>query len=223
METIIISLLLAFALSGISQVIKDLGESALNRPGWARQPTISGALMVGVSWFTRPFIDAYYSNGQMGRAIAYGLLGVIAQLSVLTVFFWGAITISGNYIDSTLWQAVAVGVILIFGAPIILPIASILIIPVTLIVALPLDLLFPLKSTKEAKNIKWCKNCLHYRKSKKFEDTISGLWRSEEMPSNEIIPCKIVMEAIDDWAEYYDMEPSNRSLYPKDCEHFETK
>lgn len=223
METIIISLMLAFVLSGISQVMKDLGESAINRPGWAIRPTIGGAFMIAVSWFTRPFIDAYYSNGQLARGIAYGLLGVVTQLAVLTAFFWGAITISGSYIDLTIWHVVAVGFILVFGAPIILPIASIIIIPITLIIALPLDLLFPLKSSKEAKKIKWCKNCLHYKKSNKYEDTISGLWHSEEMPSNEIIPCKIVMEAIDDWAEYYDMEPSERSLYPKDCEHFERK
>ena len=223
METIIISLILAFVFSGISQVMKDLGESPINRPGWAMRPTAGGAFMAAISWFTRPFIDAYYSNGQLGRAIAYGLLGVLTQLTVLTAFFWGAITLTGNYIDSTVLQVIAVGVILVFGAPIILPIASILIIPITLIVAFPIDFIFPLKESQEAKNIEWCKNCQHHKKSKKYEDTLSGLWHSEEMPAEELLPCKIASETTDTWVEYFETTPSNRSLYPKDCEHFERK
>ncbi|MCD2453177.1 hypothetical protein GO003_022600 [Methylicorpusculum oleiharenae] len=223
METIIISLLLAFVLSGISQVMKDLGESPINRPGWAMRPTVGGAFMVAISWFSRPFIDAFYSNGQLGRAIASGLLGVLTQLSVLTIFFWGAITLTGNYIDSTILQVIVVGAILVFGAPIILPIASILIIPITLIVAFPIDFVFPLKESKEAKEVVWCKNCKHHKKSKKFEDTISGLWRSEEMPDEELLPCEIACEAADTWSDYFETTPSNRSLYPKDCEYFERK
>lgn len=86
----------------------------------------------------------------------YGLLGVLTQLSVLTAFLRGATTITRNYIDSTVWQAIAVGAILIFGVPIILPITSILIVPITLIIAIPLDFIYPLKETKEAKEIKWC-------------------------------------------------------------------
>jgi len=123
---------LAFVFSGISQVIEDITSSPVNRPGWAMRPTVGGAFWVAIIWFIRPIREACHSRGQLDRAIALGVLHVLMQLFVLTVFFWGAITLTGNFIDSTVWKIVVVGTILVFGSPIILPIVGIVIIPITL-------------------------------------------------------------------------------------------
>lgn len=212
---------LAFVMSGISQVMKDIGQRPIDRPGWAHKPSLSGALIVAVTWFTRPILDGYYSTGQKARAVAFGVLGVLIQLSVLTAFFVAAILLSSSWFDSTWLQIVIVAALVIFGAPIILPLASIVIMPVTLILSLPLDFLFPLKQSNDTKNIQWCKNCIHYKKSKVYEDSLSGSWGADEMPRSDELPCKIVPEAMETWVEHYETERGQRTLYPKNCAEFE--
>tara|TARA_R110002049_G_scaffold296531_1_gene484694 strand:+ start:412 stop:2232 length:1821 start_codon:yes stop_codon:yes gene_type:complete len=211
---------LAFVVSGIAQVMKDLGQMPLHKPGWAQRPSFLGAVLVALTWFTRPVIDGFYSTGQKPRALAFGVLGIVIQLSVLTAFFAGAISLSVNWFDATWIQVVFVAALVIFGAPIVLPLASIVIIPFTLILSLPLELLFPLKQSSEAKNIAWCKNCVHYKKSKTYEDSMRGTWGAEEMPRSDELPCKIAPEAMETWAEHYETERSQRTLYPKNCSEF---
>ena len=220
-EILLTSLGLAFVMSGISQVTKDIGQRPIDRPGWAHNPSLSGALIVAITWFTRPILDGYYSTGQKGRAAAFGILGVLIQLSVLTAFFVAAITLSVSWFDSIWLQIAIVAALVIFGAPIILPLASIAIMPITLILSFPLDLLFPLKQSTDTKNIQWCKNCVHYRKSKLYEDSLSGSWGADEMPRSDELPCKIVTEAMETWVEHYETERGQRTLYPKNCTEFE--
>ena len=60
---IIISAILAYFLSGIYQVTKDVGGRVIDRPMWAMRPTLGKAILVALTWPTRPIIEGRYSTG----------------------------------------------------------------------------------------------------------------------------------------------------------------
>lgn len=145
---LLISLSLAYVFCGVSLVIKDLRSSAVDRPSWARHPTFGMVTFVALTWFTRPFIDAYYSTGQRARAAAFGLLGVAIQIAGVAGFIWCCITLVSHFFDSMLWIILTSAVLIVIGAPIAIPLITLLSVPLTLLVSLPLDFLFPLKDRR---------------------------------------------------------------------------
>lgn len=218
-----ISVCLAFLISGISQVSKDLGGRAIERRIWALQPTLGKALLVGATWFTRPFLEQA-GHGQVVRTAVFGVMSVVLQMAVLTVFIYGCILIAEYFFDSAVAKVVAAAVLMAVGALFVLPVVSLIMIPVTLLIAWPLDLLLPLKDkTAVANDVAWCRNCKHYRKAKEYEDIMTGLWRSESVPRSDKLPCAIPLEAADTWKRYYSFKPSQRALFPKDCSLFERR
>ena len=145
---ILISLALAYVLCGVSLVMKDLGSSGADRPSWARHPTSGKVIFVALTWFTRPFIDAYYSTGQRARAVAFGLLGVAIQIAGVAGFIWCCIAVVSHFFDGMLWIVLTSAAFIVIGAPIAIPLITLLSIPLTLLVSLPLDLFFPLKDKR---------------------------------------------------------------------------
>lgn len=190
---------------------------------WTWRPTLGKILIVGASWFTRPFLENIHRSGQVARGIAFGLLGVSLQMVVLTFLIWGCIFVANYFFDSTLLRVATTAILTIIGVFIVLPLINVLLIPLTLLISWPLDLLFPLKETTEAQNIQWCRTCKHYRKSKEYEDTFKGLWRSESMPRSDKLPCNISLETANVWQLYFSLEPDSRALFPKDCSFYEKK
>ncbi|MBU3981073.1 MAG: hypothetical protein KKH20_10130 [Proteobacteria bacterium] len=69
----------------------------------------------------------------------------------------------------------------------------------------------------DPKSIHWCKTCKHYKKVKRFDDTIDGIWRNEKLPDNNSIPCRIIDETINVWNNFFSLDTDKRTLYPKDC------
>lgn len=59
---IIGSAILAYLISGISQVTKDLGGHTIDRPMWAMRPTLGKAIFVALIWPTNPIIKGYNST-----------------------------------------------------------------------------------------------------------------------------------------------------------------
>lgn len=218
---IIISALLAYVLSGISQVTKDLGGNVIDRPMWAMKPTLGKAILVAITWPTRPILEGSYSTGQLARSIVFGGLGVVTQMTVLTAFIWGAFTLAGLVFENLALQLILATVIAFIGSLFVLPLVSLLMVPITLLLAWPLDLLFPLKSNTPVQDIHWCRTCKHHRKVSEYEDTMKGLWHEESRPRSDKLPCKIVLETSQVWDAYYETEPKSRTLFPKDCPFFE--
>lgn len=213
---IIISAILAYLLSGISQVLKDLSEEPLDRPGWAMHPSFGMALIVGATWFMRPTLEYSY-RGNWGRTLVSGVLGFFLQMSFLTLFVFGCISLASLFFDSIILKVTLTVVLIVIGSFIILPLLKILMIPVVLIISLPLLFLFP----QEKIHINWCRTCKHFRRIKEYENNVNGLWQSKFMPSNDKLPCDIFLETENTWKQYFGLEPSERSLFPKDCEFFE--
>lgn len=220
---IIISALLAYVLSGISQVTKDLSGNVIDRPMWAMEPTLGKAILVAITWPIRPIFEGGYSTGQLARSIVFGGLGAVIQMTVLTAFIWGAFTLAGLVFESLALQLILATVIAFIGLLFVLPLVSLIMIPITLLLAWPLNLLFSLKSNTQVKDIHWCRTCAHYRKVSEYEDTMKGLWHEESMPRSDKIPCKIVFETSQVWDAYYGTAPKSRTLFPKDCPFFEKR
>lgn len=221
---IAISIALAFAISGISQVGKDLSGSPLHRPFWTHRPTFGAMLFVGITWFLRPIPESRSRRrGQLARGVAFGLLSAAVQMTTLATFVFGCISLAQHFFDSRIAAFAASGVLMIVGSFIVLPIISVLMVPVTLLVSIPLDLLFPLKDSPSRENVFWCRTCAHHRRSREYEDLLHGLWRSEVMPRSDKLPCTIPLETADTWRQYFATPQSARTLFPKGCPSFESR
>ena len=71
-------------------------------------------------------------------------------------------------------------------------------------------------------DIQWCRNCKHHRKIAEYEDIPNGLYSAKSMPSQEMLPCKIVLKTLDVWKTFYAMDPKvDRTLFPNGCSLFE--
>lgn len=225
---IAISIGVAYLLCGGAQVATDLTARAGQRPMWAMRPTVGSAILVGAVWFMRPFGGSVRNLHRLGgvrnavSTISSGLLGIILQMTVLMAFVWGCITLSQLVSDSTVLQVVTAAAFVVVGAALILPLLSPLIslimMPLVAIVLLPLSLLFPTKDRIDVREIKWCRNCKHHRKSREYEDT---LWRSGSVPRSDKLPCSIAPETAEVWQRYYESELGSRTLFPKDCPLFD--
>jgi hypothetical protein len=220
---IVISALLAYILSGISQVSKDLAGRATDRPMWTTRPTVGKALLVGATWIIRSFLESIHQTGQIARGIAFGLLGITLQMVVLTFFVWGCIAAAATIFDSMLLRLVAMLALMMIGSFIVLPLINVLMVPMTLVLAWPVDLLFPIKEATQAESIKWCRTCRHYQKSKEYEDLIYGLWRSKSMLRSDKLPCSIALETSDVWQRYFSSKSESRVLFPKDCPFYDKR
>jgi len=213
---LVLSVLLAYIVYGISQVTDDLLGRAIDRPMWAMRPTLGKALFVAATWFTRPFLESCPTNPVV-RGIAASLLSVTLPMVVLTGFIWCCIAAANYVFDSTFLRVAATAVLMLILAPFVLPLITILMLPLTLLILWPLDLLFPLRENIDTQTLTWCRTCKHHRKSKEYEDIFSGLWRSKSMPRSDKLPCNIALETSDVWKRYFSSEPKSRSLFPKDC------
>jgi len=220
---IAISFVLAFVISGVSQVAKDLGGSPPDRPFWALRPTSGKMLLVGLTWFVRPSLDIFHCCGQLARSVAFGLLGATVRLTTLAGFVFGCISIAQHFFDGTIAVVVTSALLMIVGSFIVLPIVSFVVFSVTILLSIPLDLLFPLRHSSSPETLSWCRTCAHHRKSKEYEDPINGLWRSESMPRSDNLPCRIPLETADTWRAYFATPQGARTLFPKGCPSFESR
>jgi hypothetical protein len=74
----------------------------------------------------------------------------------------------------------------------------------------------------KTKEIRWCKNCEHYRPSERYENIIGGLWTAKSMQNRSDLPCDIADNAAAEvWERYFLGELNSRALYPKDCPLFQ--
>jgi len=220
---IAISIVLAFVISGISQISKDLGGRPMDRPFWTHQPTLGKMFFAGITWFLRPVLENSHRKGQFARSAAFGLLGAAVQMATLAIFIFGCISLAQHFFDSKLVVFATSAVLMLVGSFIVLPIIGFLMVPITLLLSIPLDLLFPLKDKSDPEKIAWCRTCVHHRKSKEFEDTFKGLWRSEAMPRSDKLPCNIPLETAATWQQYFATPHSERTLFPKDCPSYESR
>jgi hypothetical protein len=213
----LISIALAFGLSGVAHVTKDLGGRVIDRPMWAIDPTFGKAVFAAATWWAPFFID---KPEPRGRVIALGVWAIASQLAVLTLFVWTCMSLAGWFFDHPVAQFLGSAVLIVVSMPIVLPLLSVVMIPLTLLIGLPLDWLFPSTSSPKAQTVQWCRECQHYRKSKDFEDIITGLWRAASMPRSDKLPCAIPLEAAEVWSQYFGSAPGSRTLFPKDCPLF---
>lgn len=219
---VLFCLLISYIIYGFSQVIQDFGASPIDRVGWTRSPTLVKSTLAVLSWPFRPLIEARFSQNK-SRGMAFGILNFILKMVILSAIIW-ILLITPSQISDRIFIQIPIFVLLV---PILflvaLPIVNIIIIPIVLVLSIPLDLIFPLKDKVDTKSIVWCRNCQNYRKSKQYEDLISGLRQSESIPNADILPCKITSESAPVWAAYYSMAPKSRTLFPNDCPLFKPR
>ncbi|MEX2578422.1 MAG: hypothetical protein WD342_05125 [Verrucomicrobiales bacterium] len=68
--------------------------------------------------------------------------------------------------------------------------------------------------------IEWCKNCIHFRRIRGWED---NLWQLEALPTDGRLPCKIFDQTTEVWQSYASLDPKQRTMYPKQCSYLKMK
>ncbi len=143
---IIVCAILAYLLTGVSQVIEDLGGRTIDRPMWAMRPTFAKAIFVVLAWPTRPIIER--GSTALGRSIAFATLGVVIQLAVLTTFIFWAYTLAGFVFENFALQLILATAITFIGLMYLLPLVWVLATPIILAFARSLDSLFSTKNNR---------------------------------------------------------------------------
>jgi hypothetical protein len=76
---IAVSIIVAYLLCGIAQVVQDLTANPTKRPAWARRPTAGKAVLYSALWFTRPFVGAVQPHRLHG--VRQSVLNVVTGLA----------------------------------------------------------------------------------------------------------------------------------------------
>jgi len=220
---ILLSLLLAYGLAGLSQVSDDLGADLISKPAWARRPTLGMLLLVMATWPIRPIQNAGYSDNAP-RSIAFALLGVLVTVLATAGLIWGCLRLT-VFLTPNLYLEVALSFGFVVSLRLLAPILNLVLMPVTLLLAAPLDFLFPLKvrvrkEDKEEEGVVICIDCQHFKTGMKFA-VRGGPWQSKTMPSIDQLPCKIASETVQTWTDFFSTDPQSRFQYPINCPRFQ--
>ncbi len=218
---IVISVVVAYFLCSLAEVVSALTAEPAKRPQWAFRPSLATLIFYGTLWFMSPVLNMMSMARPRAKGLIAGVLGATLQLAILTAVVWGCITLSQLITDTVILQTVIAVVMVLVLTPIAIPILTLVSTPLVALLMLPAGLLLP--SGDKPSEIKWCKRCKHYRKSKEYEATVKGLWQSEGVPRSDRLPCAIALETAGVWRRFYELETRSRTLFPKDCEFFEKR
>lgn len=142
---LIVCAILAYFVSGVVQVWKDLSAESNFKPMWAYQPTVGKCLKAMMMWFLPPFINNGYIVNQKEKAVAHGFLNFIVQMSVLTGLIWYCTSASGHIFNSNILRIITAGVFIIIGTPFVLMLGKFIMIIPMLVASVFIDLvLLPL-------------------------------------------------------------------------------
>jgi len=217
---LIAAIICSYIIMGLSNIVSDLTASPIQRPAWANNPTIGHFLFSLCFWPFLAYTDSYFKSKQNARGIAFAIMNTLTQVFVPILFFWLALKLVGLmtalFALQIILSIIAFYLMTFILSPITFFLATIFLLPIYFI----LDIIFPLKNEEgyvDPQKIQWCKTCKYFKKNKKYEETINGLWRNETMPNKELIPCKEFDKTKEIWENYYNLNQSERTLYPKNC------
>lgn len=93
---ILISVIVAYLITGIAKASKDIFSRPIDRPSWAIQPKLGMTLLVIFIW---PLIgiqeNIHIAKGNVARGIAFGLMGSLFQVLIIGLFVWVFISVIG--------------------------------------------------------------------------------------------------------------------------------
>ena len=162
---VLLSCILSYMLCGLGKVSESLRADPLQMPGWAFRPTLGKMLLVGITWPFAVIVNA--------PSVGFGIFVATLQFAELGLFAWCCITVALFLFRDFILQILSCGVFLLFGAYIIRPLVSM--ITIFIVTALVLPFSFFRTSDKINRDVPWCRNCTHYRKSPRYEKIPGGL------------------------------------------------
>ena len=91
------SIAVAYLLSAIIQIRKELTADPITKKPWARHPTFAAILIYGAFWFVLPVVNPLYVAIHLKRSIpktlAISVLPLLIRMAVLTGMAWCIITL----------------------------------------------------------------------------------------------------------------------------------
>ncbi len=219
-----IYVLLAYFLTGFGIAMEDLEErdkNPINARGWTFKPTLKGISFIILTWFFRPMMT-WPARLSFNKAVVSGMIISSITLAWGSFCIWGCFWLANHVTDYFIVHLI-VAVIAWFCLSIfIMPFFPLLMNFIMLPFGFLLGFLFPQPDT--TKDINWCRNCQHYKKSKEFENLMKGLWQSPTIPQSDKLPCTITLETAEVWKAHFGLDPNkNRTMFPKECPRFVRK
>jgi hypothetical protein len=144
--TILISLILAFILCGVTRVLTDLRSRGSGNPGWTEKPSLGKAFMIAITWFTRPTPANIHPPGTRAKGLMFGALCSLIQFAMLVILIWAGITAVTQVFDNVFLQIIVVAGFLAVLAAYVMPVFTLAVIPLIVSLAVLLDKLFPLRT-----------------------------------------------------------------------------
>jgi len=117
MHLVLISAAIAYGLSGLLQLRKDLSLPAEQRPVWAVHPALETAVLAGATWFVRIFVDVRRRMGPGRQAVIVTAIALAVHMAIFTAFVWGCIAAAGYLVTGTPWLVGLAALFILTGAP----------------------------------------------------------------------------------------------------------
>ena len=143
---VIISITIAYIVSGLAYALQSFGVEFYERPHLARKQPILYIILHTLIWPIMKIVNIYRSVPLLGRSIAFGVMSSGVQITWMAGFSWCCIMLIFNFFGHGLIQLVIAIILIPFGLMLFTPIATILAMPITMILGLIIEIFFPLKN-----------------------------------------------------------------------------
>lgn len=127
---LLISVVVAYLMSALAQIQKDLNLPTADRTRWVANPSVRSALLSGARWIVCPYADVRRATGRPKRAMLAAIIDVALQMALFTAFAWGCILIAGHVFESTLGLTISSAALMLIGLPIVSVVINIMLFPV---------------------------------------------------------------------------------------------
>ena len=117
MHLVLISAAIAYGLSGLLQLRKDLSLPAEQRPVWAVHPALETAVLAGATWFVRIFVDVRRRMGPGRQAVIVTAIALAVHMAIFTAFVRGCIAGARHLADAPLAGVALAALFILIGAP----------------------------------------------------------------------------------------------------------
>lgn len=129
------AILLGYLMLGLQKIAQDLRAHPVDRPGWARQPSLKMACVVGLLWWWA----AFRAPRLTARIFARALLGAISRLAAASGLIWGWYAAWGFVLSNTVARVIASVLSFVVLSPLLAAVLAVISTLLGLVVVAPIS------------------------------------------------------------------------------------
>jgi hypothetical protein len=146
---VIISIIIAYIVSGFAYALQVIGGDFYNRPPLANKQPILYIVLHTLTWPLIAIINNYTQTRLLMRSIAFGIMSGGLQIAWMASFAWACIMLAFEFFGNGIIQLAVTILLIPFGYMFLGGIATVLMAPIIMVFSIIIDFIFPLKGTKD--------------------------------------------------------------------------